>query len=204
MTTRFCTLYLVRHGQTDWNAMQKVQGHSDIALNSEGENQAKSLGKQLGHISFDAVFSSDLVRAKKTAELALLEKNIVVQTTEVLRERFMGELEGAHRDEFLRLERLRGDLTKEQRLVHRLVPSMESEEEVIARVITYLREIAVAYSGKTVLMVSHGAVMRILLYHLGFFDQQHPIKTIENTAYIKMRSDGVDFFVDETKGIERY
>ena len=195
---------MVRHGQTDWNASQKVQGHTDIPLNLEGEKQAILLDEHFTDISFDGVFSSDLVRVKKTAQLATLSKKIAVQTTALLRERFMGELEGAHRDEFLRLEKLRGDLTQEQQLVHRLVPSMESEEEVIARVITFLREIAVGYAGKTVLVVSHGAVMRILLQHLGFATQQHPIKVIENTAYIQMRCDGVDFWVDETRGIETY
>lgn len=204
MKTSMCTIYMVRHGQTDWNASQKVQGHTDIPLNSEGEKQATLLAAHFAGISFDAIFSSDLVRAQKTAQLATLSKNIAIQTTHLLRERFMGELEGAHRDEFLRLEKLRGDLTKEQRLTHRLVPSMESEEEVIARVITYLREIAVAYAGKTVLVTSHGAVMRILLQHLGFATDEHPIKVIENTAHIQMRCDGVDFWVDDTRGIERY
>lgn len=199
----YATIYLVRHGETDWNRKGVVQGHSDIPLNETGEGQAKALGNLLKGIHIDAVFSSDLQRAKRTAELASLEKKLAIQTKEILRERFFGELEGKEVIAFATLDPIRANLTKEQKLLHRMVPGMENDEEVIARIITFLREIAVAYAGKTVLVVSHGAVMRVFLEHLGFFDENHPMKKIENTAYIKMKSDGVDFFIEETKGIHK-
>lgn len=201
--TAYTTIYIVRHGETDWNVAHRIQGHSDIPLNAIGEQQATQLQKTLGHISFAAVFSSDLLRAKRTAELAMLEKEIAVQTTEILRERNFGSLEGMSVDEFLRLEKLRSNLEKEQQLMHRLVPDMENDKELIGRIITFLREVAVGYSGKNVLIVLHGGIMRTLLAHLGFTDEKHPVTKIENTAYIKLRSDGVDFFIDETKGITK-
>jgi broad specificity phosphatase PhoE len=200
---KYATLYLVRHGETDWNVKGFIQGHSDIPLNPTGEQQAQNLGMFLQDVHIDAVFSSDLQRAKRTAEIVAIEKKLAVQTKEILRERFFGALEGKHRNEFIPLEALKKNLTKEQKLSHRFVPDMENDEEVIGRIITFLREIAVAYAGKTVLIVSHGAVMRILLEHLGFFNEHHMIKKIDNTAYIKLRCDGIDFFVEETKGIEK-
>jgi len=199
----YTTIYIVRHGETDWNVARRIQGHSDIPLNAVGEQQAKELRKTFGHTSFAAVFSSDLLRAKRTAELAVLEKELVVQTTEILRERNFGSLEGKNVEEFFALEKLRSNLEKEQQLQHRLVPDMENDEELISRIITFLREVAVAYVGKNVLVVSHGGIMRTLLAHLGFTDEDHPITKLENTAYIKLRSDGVDFFIDETKGITK-
>lgn len=199
----YATIYFVRHGQTDWNAQQLVQGHTDRALNIIGEKQAEELQEIFREIHFDMIFSSDLQRAKRTAEIATLERKLAIQTTDVLRERYFGSLEGVHRDEFKKLHALRSTLTKEQKLIHRLVPDMENDEEVIGRVIQFLREVAVGYSGKTVLVVSHGAVMYTLLDHLSFSSEKHPVTLIENTAYIKLRSDGIDFFVDETKGIQR-
>ncbi|MBI3069752.1 MAG: histidine phosphatase family protein, partial [Candidatus Levybacteria bacterium] len=63
----------------------------------------------------------------------------------------------------------------------------------LMRFITFLREISVAYAGKTLLIVTHGAMIRILLIHLGVGSYDDFI-AIPNTAYIKLASDGVDFF----------
>src|SRR5574340_48950 len=90
----YCTLYIVRHGQTEWNVKKLMQGHTDIPLNKEGETQAREMAKKLRRIHFAAAYSSDLLRAKQTAELITLEKKIVVKTTKALRERFYGRLEG--------------------------------------------------------------------------------------------------------------
>lgn len=196
-------VYIVRHGETDWNVAQRIQGQTDTPLNKTGEEQAQLLGQALKDVHFDAVFSSDLMRAKKTAEIATLEKNIAVQTTELLRERNFGSLEGKNRDEFRTLDALRRNLETEQRMKYRLVPDMENDEEVAGRVITFLREIAVAYAGKTMLVFSHGGVMHMLLDHFGFGNETHGYITIENTAYIKVRADGVNFFIEGTKGITK-
>src|SRR3989338_5919677 len=92
----FCTIYLVRHGETEWNEKKIIQGHSDIPLNKKGELQAKELGQEFKGIHFDAVFSSNLIRAKRTAEIAVLEKKLAVVTTNALRERMFGRFEGKH------------------------------------------------------------------------------------------------------------
>lgn len=63
MDNNFCTFYVVRHGETEWNVARKIQGHLDSSLTENGLSQAKELGKQLQTTHFDAVFSSDLLRA---------------------------------------------------------------------------------------------------------------------------------------------
>ena len=90
---RFCTLYLVRHGETDWNVKGLLQGHTDIDLNKTGIKQAKELAKKLRRIKFAISFSSDLLRARRTAEIIATEKKIAVKTTTTLRERKFGRFE---------------------------------------------------------------------------------------------------------------
>ena len=86
----------------------------------------------------------------------------------------------------------------------KLYPTYETEQDLINRVLVFLREAAVTYLGKTVLVVTHGGMIRSLLMHLGFgsFDEL-PSGCVENTGYIVLQSDGVDFFIKETKGINK-
>jgi broad specificity phosphatase PhoE len=196
----FCTLYIVRHGETEWNVKKIIQGHEDIPLNKKGEAQAKKLAKKLRHIKFDAVFSSDLIRSKRTAEIIILEKKLAVQTTKALKERYFGKYQG-------RSFSVNNEMTK---LINNLkmvigpgAKEVESDEKIISRLTTFLREVAAAYVNKTILIVSHGGPMRTLLIHLGFatydnFTEGH----IDNLAYIKLKSDGTDFFIEETEGIK--
>ncbi|MEK7092379.1 MAG: histidine phosphatase family protein [Patescibacteria group bacterium] len=195
-----CTLYIVRHGQTDWNLQKRIQGHSDIPLNKEGLKQARLAGEKFAHIHFDSAFSSDLIRAKKTAELLLLEKKIAIQTTQILRERLYGVHEGGPVSILEELRKNLNELSHEARFKHSLGGEVESDESVVNRVITFIREIAVANPNKTILMVSHGGVMRALLIHLGYSTYDLPTK-VGNTAHIKLVSDGVEFEVKEAHGI---
>src|SRR5665647_2476119 len=90
----FCDIYLIRHGQTQWNVEGRLQGHTDIPLNEEGEKRALKLKEKLEGIKFSAFFSSDLSRANKTAEIVTgLQKMEIVKTPD-LRERSMGKWEG--------------------------------------------------------------------------------------------------------------
>lgn len=199
MNKNYCTIYLVRHGETEWNVEKRIQGHKDIPLNEKGKAQAVMLGEKLKKIKFDAVFSSDLIRAKRTAEIILLEKKLAVQTTKALRERYFGKYQGRSFAKDNKMLKLVNNLKKVTGLGAKEV---ENDERIIFRLITILREIAVAYVGKTVLVVSHGGPMRAILIHLGFatYDNLNEGK-INNLSYIKLKSDGVDFFIEETDGI---
>lgn len=195
----YCSLYLVRHGETEWNAKELVQGHTDIPLNKKGERQAKELARRLKHIHFAAAFSSDLLRARRTAEIIALEKKIAVKTTKALRERYFGRFEKtAVRQLDKSLEELMRKYGEE------IEKEIESDEGMMKRLIPFIREIAVAYRHKNVLVVAHGGIMRTFLIHLGFASaSEMPPGSIKNTAYVKLESDGVDFFIKETFGIER-
>lgn len=202
------TIYIVRHGQSEYNAQKRMAGHADTPLTNHGEIQAQQLAQELVHIHFDAVFSSDLIRAKRTAEIIALEKKLAVKTTEWLREQHFGRFEGASYEEFntafRKLLTNYENATDESKFDFRLTPDIETDGESVTRFITFLREIAIGYLGKTVLIVAHGSIMRYFLIRLGLATYK-TLKPggISNTSFIKFESDGVDFFVKETKGISK-
>lgn len=200
----YCTIYLIRHGLTDWNKKRLMQGQVDIPLNEEGERQAKELAKKLANVNFDAIFSSDLSRAKRTAEIIALEKKIAIYTNKVLRERSFGLFEGKHVNEVLDI--LKTDIKKLRTVISQKAKEFgaETDQEVIVRFLSFIREVAVAWEGKKVLIVSHGSVIRVFLTKIGYLTKKES-ETVEikNLAMVKFLTDGVDFFLKETWGIEK-
>jgi len=208
MKSTSTVFYIVRHGETDGNVKHIQQGHMDFPLNENGIQQAKKRAQDLKKIHFDYAYSSDLIRAHKTAEIIALEHDLVVTTTKALRERNFGKYQGISTDDFTDdvtalFEKWHG-LTEKEWLQHRVDESMETGEEVVSRALLFLREIAVGNLGKTILTVCHGGIMRDLLVHLGWAKQSELRRfAIQNTGYFILESDGIDFFVTDTKGIEK-
>lgn len=202
---QYCTLYLVRHGETEMNVANVFQGHIDSPLTENGIVQAERLCEVLRLIRFEALFSSDLTRTRRTAEILNAERKLAVQTSQLLRELYGGEYEGRDYNFYLEahrklLEEL-GDLAEEERVRVR-VGNGETDEELVARGFTILREIAVGYPGKNVLVVSHGGMIRRLLIHLGWATSTSlPPKSFSNCGYAKLLCDGIDFFVEEVVGV---
>lgn len=87
-------ILLIRHGETAWNARKRLQGHLDIPLNAEGELQAAALGCALMSEPLDAIFSSDLQRARQTATAIAAPRGMTVELDPGLRERCYGAFEG--------------------------------------------------------------------------------------------------------------
>lgn len=205
---KFCRLYVVRHGETVWNREARIQGHTDSSLTSKGIQQAKTIARLLQKQHFAKIFSSDLSRAYKTAEIIALEKKMTVESTKVLRERFFGRFEGIQEQEFKQrlkkqLEKL-AKLSGEEQKNFSLDPDIETDSSAVSRLLTFLRKISLAYQGKQVLIVSHGGLMRVLLIHLGFASYaQLPRGSIENTGFVVLDSDGVDFFIRKTFGVNK-
>ncbi len=201
---KFTTIYVARHGLSEGNVRGEVAGSYDTPLIKEGEEQAKKLALQLRKIQFDAIFSSDLIRAKRTAEIVAVEKKLAVETSKMLREINFGTFEG--KKETKKIIKLFDDLERlayPQWLRHKLNEDAETIEEIIGRFITFLKEVAATYKGKTILVVSHGTMMRSLLVHLGYAPHTKLIHgTIKNTGYVKLETDGIDFFIKETHNIK--
>lgn len=202
------TFYIVRHGQAEGNQKGLLQGHNDTALTPVGEAQAQEVTKNLEHIHFDEIFSSDLIRAKRTAEVIALERKLAVKTTQALREKKYGQFQGLPyqtiNTAIEQLLKTYKEVTDETLFILKPTPDVESDEEAMGRFITFLREVAVGFRNKIILVVTHSGMMRSLLIHLGFGTYKTiPVDAIKLTAYIKLESDGVDFFVKETRGVNK-
>ena len=205
---KFCTLYLVRHGETEWNKKGIVMGQKDSPLTPEGIEQAQVIAGEFRHVNFDAVFASDLSRAKRTAEIIKLERELAVTTSKLLRERSSGHYEGepvaGYREAIQHLLEQRQQLSEEEKWKLKLDEDVESDAEVASRIITHLREIAVSHPNKTVLVVTHGGCIRSFLTHVGYAKYgELPSGSFKNAGYVKVLSDGIDFFVKEVKGAEK-
>ncbi len=201
------TFYIVRHGQTDWNAQGIIQGHKNSHLTEEGIEQAKALAHEFRNVPFSAIYSSDLSRAHQTAEIVAEAHQLPVITNPKLRERSSGVLEGRHRDvvrkELNHLYLARTQMSDQERHVHRMVKGMESDEDVVRRFIDFLHEATAMHRGERVLIVTHGALMRIFLFYLEFArHSQLPSGIVSNTGYMVVSTDGKQYQVLETKGIE--
>jgi 2,3-bisphosphoglycerate-dependent phosphoglycerate mutase len=164
-------IYLIRHGQTDWNVVRRVQGQQDVPLNEAGKQQAEHLRAKLRNIPFAVVFSSDLSRARMTAEIILdARKNIITETPE-LREVFWGAWEGSlikDLDEATKKEGVLLTSSKEYCLSHRWHQSTESYGEVYTRIENFIRSQITSGGGSPMLLSSHGGVLRSVLYTLDF------------------------------------
>jgi uncharacterized phosphatase len=147
------SLYLVRHGETDWNAQRRIQGRTDIPLNAMGREQAASAGRLLARREWDGLFSSPLSRAAETAHIIGSELGIAsVPTIDAIVERNYGAAEGLDYDQIE--QRFPGDTE---------VPGRESHDEVARRVLPALVTLATAHPGQSLIVVSHGGVIRSVL-----------------------------------------
>ena len=109
------TLLLARHGETDWNRELRIQGSSDIELNELGRQQAQFLAQELTDVELDAIYSSDLSRAKATAAAVAATHGLDVSVDPRLRERSFGSWEGLTRRTSPRSRRDRGTTVRATR-----------------------------------------------------------------------------------------
>ena len=137
------TLILVRHGETDWNADGRLQGHTDRPLNDFGRRQARELAAKLAGDELEAIYASDLVRARETAEIVGERLGLTTVLDPDLREKDWGNWEG-----LTAVERDRVEFVG------------ESTEKHAERTLRALRRIAERHPAGRVLVVTHGGSMR--------------------------------------------
>ena len=205
---KYCTIYIVRHGETEHNLNGIMQGQSNSPLTENGQRQAREREESLRRVHFDAIFSSDLGRTVQTAEILNVNRQLEINTSKLLREKFFGIYEGKSIKFFLDqnkelLEKF-AKLSEQEKNHFKYEPTQENDDETTGRMITILREIGAIYAGKTVLVVSHGSIMRAFLRHLGYATHSElPPGAIDNAGYITLQTDGVDFFIKETNGVNK-
>lgn len=146
-------LYLVRHGETDWNRQRRIQGRTDIPLNDTGREQARLTGMLLTRRPIDRVVASPLGRARETAQIIAGELGLPEpELHDALVERDYGAAEG------LTYHQIDSRYPEGTR-----VPGRETREEVAARIIPALLALADAHTGESLVVVSHGGAIRAAL-----------------------------------------
>lgn len=157
------TLYLVRHGESVYNAEGRIQGQQDPPLSEVGLRQAELIARRLSSERFAAVYSSDLARASATAQLIAGGHGLTVQTTPLLRESRLGVVEGLTNAE---IEKLYPSDTHAWRAdpLNARPPGAESIEQVIERARRFLADALSKYAnGSKLLVVAHGGSIRGLI-----------------------------------------
>ncbi|MBO5093361.1 MAG: histidine phosphatase family protein [Lachnospiraceae bacterium] len=157
-------IYLVRHGETNWNKEGRVQGSEDIPLNEYGIELAEITSEQMKEIPVDVIFSSPLIRAQKTAEIMRRDRKIEIITDARLREMGFGVCEGTLMKEAI---------ADENNPLHNFIsaPGLyeakdgENFSDVIARARSFMEEVLLPAQGKyeTVMLTAHGAFIRCFL-----------------------------------------
>jgi broad specificity phosphatase PhoE len=179
-------LWLLRHGQTDWNVQRRYQGHTDIPLNSLGREQASELAAQLNCSQVAAIYSSDLSRALETAAILAQHTSAHVTPDRRLREISMGEWEGRTLFE-VNQELPVGADGLAYTEAHSRAPGGESLAEVAERVRAFADEIAERHAGQIVLVVMHGlslAALRCLAVGLPLADARDLVP--ENCSIVRV------------------
>ena len=151
-------LWLVRHGETDWNATKRVQGHSDVPLNALGERQARALAERLKGVEFDQVYASDLSRACRTAQLCFPAATIHKDNR--LREIHLGNFEGRDWTTFDESEQQQASVWFAGPYDVR-VPGGESSDDLLTRSRAWLSSLP---SSGRVIAFAHGGIIATILY----------------------------------------
>ncbi|MFD1363629.1 histidine phosphatase family protein [Lentibacillus salinarum] len=170
----------VRHGVTQWNKEGRAQGRSDVPLDGEGLKQARSLAERPEVGEWDVVYSSDLLRAKQTAEILTDNLGIQLYLDSRLRERGGGLIEGTTEEERVRKW---GPEWRE------LDVGFEPHDSIITRGISFIEEISAKHHDRNVLVVSHGAFIKHLLKALmPDLEMDESLKNTSLTCLVKCES----------------
>jgi probable phosphoglycerate mutase len=162
---QFTRVFVIRHGQTDWNASTRIQGQLDIGLNSVGVEQAQQTGQALSDEVIDAVIASDLARARVTAEHIAKHHALKVHTDVGLRERHFGSFQGRT---FAQIE---AESPPDAMAWRKRVPDFqpggadndgESLLTFHARVVACANALCKMHMGQNIVLVAHGGVLDVL------------------------------------------
>lgn len=151
-------LILVRHGETESNLRRHLQGQSDGLLTEVGKQQVEDLSCHLGNMQFDKIISSDLKRAKHTAEVIAEHHGISVEVKPIVREWNCGNLDGLPAEALFKAW-----AESDQNLADFRPEGGETLREVRARAEKFLHEIETGYAGLNVVVCSHGDFLRMLM-----------------------------------------
>lgn len=184
-------IFITRHGQTEWNALGKVQGQTDIELNDIGRKQAEETGKLIGNENIDLIIASPLKRARETANI--INKNIGLNIVEDSRlvERCFGNSEGLTKEERNSLKSELPEISDIWNYNKNVdVNNIEKMQDFCKRIYDMLDETLEKNQGKNILLVTHGGVAVVIkCYFMKFplekFIDRDSMSSIGNCEVLK-------------------
>ena len=167
------TLILIRHSETQWNHAMRFQGHGDSPLTHRGQTQARAIAERVRHMAVDTLVSSDLGRARETAELIARASGHSVQLDHRLRERHYGVLEGLNIKEILSEypDVYRQLITEDPDFE---IPRGETHRQHYQQNIRVLQEWSQKQPGTTAALVTHGGVLDNVFRYVAHLDLNKP------------------------------
>lgn len=155
-------IYMVRHGETNWNKEVRMQGISDVRLNEEGKYQATVTSGILNKINFDICYSSPLIRAYETANIILSGKDTKIIIDDLLIERNMGDYEGGAPYNSVEYWDYKKNLSDH---------NVESVRTILQRSDKFVEKLKEKHNDENILIVSHGAFIRALYHSINGYDE---------------------------------
>ena len=179
------SLYLVRHGQTAWNKEEIFRGRTDVPLDETGLKQAELAGEYFKGLEIHGIYSSPLARAWQTAQKIASRHSHQVQPLEGIIDMSFGNWEGHPHEEIRKMDPETYRLWREEPHRARL-PGGESLDEVRVRAMAAVEEVIQANSGKTLVLVSHRVVNKVLVCGILGIDNSHFWQIAQDTAAINL------------------
>ncbi|HCC04641.1 MAG TPA: phosphoglycerate mutase [Clostridiales bacterium] len=177
-------IYIIRHGQTDWNIERRTQGHTDIALNINGIKLAELMAQKIANLKIDSIISSDLKRAYMTAQIINKKFNKNIETDKRLREFSFGTLEGITREKIT--PEIWDDFNKNPKKFN-----AEKREEIFNRIKSFINDIK--SNDKNILVVTHGGPIRMIKYYLENGESFNDKKYL--AEYMTIKINNLDLFI---------
>jgi len=179
-------IILIRHGETEWNSQQRMQGHSNSVLSSLGQAQIQALGRWMKNVPFDHIYSSDSLRAKQTAEAITQFSGHELKIDLRLREKNLGVFEGLTSEEarerhpeVFRLFKTAGSKY--------VIDEGESTQQLQDRALEIVEEIRIKHPEERVLLVTHGGFIRVVMKHSLGLSLETPTRfLIRNTGVFRL------------------
>ena len=179
-------IILIRHGETEWNSQQRMQGHSNSDLSSVGQAQIQALGQWMKNVPFDHIYSSDSLRAKHTAEAITQFSGHKLKIDLRLREKNLGVFEGLTSEEarerhpeVFRLFKTAGSKY--------VIDEGESTQQLQDRALEIVDEIRIKHPEERVLLVTHGGFIRVVMKHSLGLSLETPTRfLIRNTGVFRL------------------
>lgn len=199
-------LYIIRHGQTEWNILKKLQGWNNSNLTEKGINDAMNLAERLKDVDFTHIYSSNQKRAIETAEILRKDRDIDIIKLEGLKEFGFGRWEGMEMQDLLEKYSDEFDIYLNKPHLYKPTHNGESYEDIYKRVRESLEQI-IQSKGENILVVSHGVTVKIMTSIIKNISLEN-INTIginKGTALniCEVKDDGIEFILEgDTSHIE--